>query len=272
MSVLSVLAFRMVTRSGPTECRRIWRALTRRDSPATETRVPAGPSKSAKRRARKKTLRDSMRAENGATTEGDLDLRPYDLVAHESRRSAKDFFQRSLMAAFLLKCLQRVGFFEKPARDDGTFAGRVDPLRPKGLQIARAFTFQSSRPRRRSRWVPCCSSIFSCCSSTRTRCSRPGAERSIGFAAADPSTSGWPSIRRSLVSITIAIRRYLGKQSNGIFRPDWKREENCPQVLCRSMHRYSSDAHPPPGRRGCRELRTDIHQAKLAGATENSGR
>ncbi|CAK9832011.1 SET and MYND domain-containing protein 4 [Anthophora retusa] len=118
MSVLSMLALRMVTQNGPTECLKIWRALNCRvddsSNPPTNHRL----SKSAKRRERKKKLRDSkcegkgIESDANGVKEGEkVDLRPYDLVMHEKRRTAADFFQRSLMAVFLLKCLQRVGFF-----------------------------------------------------------------------------------------------------------------------------------------------------------------
>ncbi|KYQ47104.1 SET and MYND domain-containing protein 4 [Trachymyrmex zeteki] len=53
--------------------------------------------------------------------EGDdesVDVAPYNLVTHADRRTSKDFLERSLMAAFLLKCLQRVGFFANPTPDD----------------------------------------------------------------------------------------------------------------------------------------------------------
>ncbi|XP_046145989.1 SET and MYND domain-containing protein 4-like isoform X1 [Osmia bicornis bicornis] len=122
MSVLSMLALRMVTQNGPNKCTEIRHALTGRTSnegedgnarSSTETK----PSKSAKRRSRKKKWRDSQRREK---LEEEIDLRAYDLVAHEKQRSAKDFFERSLMAAFLLRCLQRVGFFEKPTKDEET--------------------------------------------------------------------------------------------------------------------------------------------------------
>ncbi|KOC68811.1 SET and MYND domain-containing protein 4 [Habropoda laboriosa] len=88
MSVLSMLALRMVTQIGPTNCFKIWRALN--------------------------SQADSVQRE--------IDLRPYDLVMHQKRRTADDFFERSLMAVFLLKCLQRVGFFEQAATttDDET--------------------------------------------------------------------------------------------------------------------------------------------------------
>ncbi|XP_017798296.1 PREDICTED: SET and MYND domain-containing protein 4-like [Habropoda laboriosa] len=132
MSVLSMLALRMVTQIGPTNCFKIWRALnSQADSVQRESSArsnsPSKLSKSAKRRERKKKLRDSKREgnriETGESNEDEqVDLRPYDLVMHQKRRTADDFFERSLMAVFLLKCLQRVGFFEQAATttDDET--------------------------------------------------------------------------------------------------------------------------------------------------------
>ncbi|XP_076640462.1 protein-lysine N-methyltransferase SMYD4 isoform X1 [Colletes latitarsis] len=131
MSALSTLALRMVTQNGPTVCYDISRALNRRslddkfEEAATpfsfadldETKANLKPSKSAKRRIRKKKLRDSKYRDT-TTEETRVDLRAYDLVTHQNERTAKDFFERSLMAAFLLKCLQRVEFFENPSKDD----------------------------------------------------------------------------------------------------------------------------------------------------------
>lgn len=134
MSVLSMLALRMTTQSGLNGCIEICRALSSNEKEQVarpSTQAQAKLSKSAKRRSRRKKLRDSRReqpveevpggAEREKLVEEDaIDLRVYDLVTHEKHRTAKDFFERSLMAAFLLKCLQRVGFFETATRDGGT--------------------------------------------------------------------------------------------------------------------------------------------------------
>ncbi|KYM81841.1 SET and MYND domain-containing protein 4 [Atta colombica] len=71
MSVLSMVALRMVTQEGPRKC-----------------------------------------------DDESVDVAPYNLVTHADKRTSKDFLERSLMAAFLLKCLQRVGFFANPSPDD----------------------------------------------------------------------------------------------------------------------------------------------------------
>ncbi|XP_060822730.1 SET and MYND domain-containing protein 4-like isoform X2 [Bombus pascuorum] len=134
MSVLSMLALRMITQSGLAGCVEICRALScneKEQDARPSTQAQAKLSKSAKRRSRRKKLRDSRREQpaeqvSGGTereklVEGDaVDLRVYDLVTHEKHRTAKDFFERSLMAAFLLKCLQRAGFFETATRDGET--------------------------------------------------------------------------------------------------------------------------------------------------------
>lgn len=131
MSVLSTLALRMVTQNGLEKCFKICRLLNQRNSEKNGERETEAasekPSKSAKRRMRRKKLRESKYGENpgsektfGDEEEDKIDLRAYDLVMHEKQRIPKDFFERSLMAAFLLKCLQRVGFFESPSKDDGT--------------------------------------------------------------------------------------------------------------------------------------------------------
>ncbi|XP_054002279.1 SET and MYND domain-containing protein 4-like isoform X2 [Hylaeus anthracinus] len=134
MSALSMLALRMVTGNGPSKCAEIYESLRRgnRESEGAaksslndraETEPWTKPSRSAKRRIRKKKLRDSRYRDREATEieeqrESRVDLRAYDLVSHENERTPTDLFERSLMAAFLLKCLQRVEFFEKPAKDD----------------------------------------------------------------------------------------------------------------------------------------------------------
>lgn len=162
MSVLSMLALRMATQVGPAGCLRIHRALNRQDSAAdgeeiaessTITTTAEKLSKSAKRRSRRKKLRDSRRAKGEETVEEEhreikgeegekmaenVDLRVYDLVTHEKRRTAKDFFERSLMAAFLFKCLQKVGFFDNPSSNEETPNDReiaVASLLLKHLQL-----------------------------------------------------------------------------------------------------------------------------------------
>lgn len=147
MSVLSMLALRMATQIGAAGCLRVHRALNRQDpvvdgeeaaesSTITTTTSEGKLSKSAKRRSRRKKLRDSRRTKEGepVTKRGEIkgeegggeermvesvDLRVYGLVMHEKRRAAKDFFERSLMAAFLFKCLQKVGFFDDPSSNEG---------------------------------------------------------------------------------------------------------------------------------------------------------
>ncbi|XP_026667939.1 SET and MYND domain-containing protein 4-like isoform X2 [Ceratina calcarata] len=122
MSVLSMLALRMATQCQVDKCLKIsnalnpCKALKNEDQSLCQSKL----SKSAKRRSRKKKLQESRREQdqNEKVEEDEIDMKVYDLVSHEKRRTAADFFERSLMAAFLLKCLQRVGFFESPTRDD----------------------------------------------------------------------------------------------------------------------------------------------------------
>ncbi|XP_076278522.1 protein-lysine N-methyltransferase SMYD4 isoform X2 [Lasioglossum baleicum] len=165
MSALSMLALRMITQAGPIECENIWRALRARDADGvdedasakqwfdgyvetqkteTESNSCAKLSKSAKRRNRRKMLRDSKYQKEKANTETEeadndrqrcVDLRAYELVMHESKRTARDFFERSLMAAFLLKCLQTAGFFgisSEPDRETERNRSTV----PTGPEIA----------------------------------------------------------------------------------------------------------------------------------------
>ncbi|XP_018405410.1 PREDICTED: SET and MYND domain-containing protein 4-like [Cyphomyrmex costatus] len=148
MSVLSMVALRMVTQEGPQKCLKIYEKLKKNDvakvtvllaaaSTTTPTATPdtydmksPASSKSAKRRIRRRKLKESRREEitemmeekgTKESCEGDdenVDVAPYNLVTHADKRTSKDFLERSLMAAFLLKCLQRVGFFANPTPDD----------------------------------------------------------------------------------------------------------------------------------------------------------
>ncbi|XP_076239084.1 protein-lysine N-methyltransferase SMYD4 [Calliopsis andreniformis] len=135
MSVLSTLALRMATQNGLGKCLKICQALSQRKVnkneeimeafPGTEAETEAKLSKSAKRRMRRKKLRESKYGETldseklqGNLEEDRIDLRAYELVTHEKQRTDIDFLERSLMAAFLLKCLQIVGFFENPSKDN----------------------------------------------------------------------------------------------------------------------------------------------------------
>lgn len=147
MSVLSMVALRMVTQEGPRKCLKIYEELkknvvgkaatplagTSTTTTAANTRGAEPPvsSKSAKRRIRRRKLKESRRGEEITGTEetgtkepresDDENVARYNLVTHADRRTSKDFLERSLMAAFLLKCLQRVGFFARPTPDDGTY-------------------------------------------------------------------------------------------------------------------------------------------------------
>lgn len=144
MSVLSTLALRMVTQEGYENSRRICEKLKKQKFLSTETNARAvrenendgekvknigedgSLSKSAKRRLRKKKLKENTLHrercnEDMETTkdEGKVDMRAYDLVTLAGRRSAKDFFERTLMALFLLKGLQRVRFFNNIEKSNG---------------------------------------------------------------------------------------------------------------------------------------------------------
>lgn len=149
MSVLSMVALRMVTQEGLSKCLRIYDELKNRGSNAGERITVVSTtssmsathdgkpttSKSARRRIRRRKLRESRQDDavtmvqdtkksrenegENAVDETATGLR--DLVTHADKRIAKDFLERSLMAAFLLKCLQRVGFFANPSGDDGTY-------------------------------------------------------------------------------------------------------------------------------------------------------
>lgn len=160
MSVLSMVAFRMVTQEGLRKCLKIYEELKNSGSEKvatstttmtmtmmttttmTATMIPdthdaksPANSRSAKRRLRRRKLQESRRSEGkieekkeeGEDTKeshesdnDNVDMTAYNLVTHANKRTKKDFLERSLMAAFLLRCLQRVGFFAHPTSDDGT--------------------------------------------------------------------------------------------------------------------------------------------------------
>lgn len=155
MSVLSTVAFRMVTQEGPRKCLKIYEELKKSGgekvatslTTSTTTTIPdmrdaksSTNSRSARRRIRRRKLQESRRGEiemrrgGGQDTKesresgnddddnhDNVDMAPYNLVTHANKRTGRDFLERSLMAVFLLRCLQRVGFFAHPTPDDGTY-------------------------------------------------------------------------------------------------------------------------------------------------------
>ena len=142
MSVLSTLALRMVTQEGPERCRKICEKLRKLkgssnignvvDEDDSGTRGDDGNrSKSAKRRLRKKKLKENSSQANGSEcdtktagqveSEGEVDMRAYDLVCLAEKRAPNDFFERTLMAVFILKGLQTVQFFQNSSKLDGEY-------------------------------------------------------------------------------------------------------------------------------------------------------
>ncbi|XP_050453383.1 SET and MYND domain-containing protein 4 isoform X2 [Cataglyphis hispanica] len=154
MSVLSMVAFRMVTQEGLRKCLKIYEELEKADDEkaatsltTTTTTIPdthdaksSANSRSARRRIRRRKLKECRRREGGIEMRGregqdtkgsresghdhddddddNVDMAAYNLVTHANKRTGSDFLERSLMAAFLLRCLQRVGFFAHPTPDD----------------------------------------------------------------------------------------------------------------------------------------------------------
>lgn len=45
----------------------------------------------------------------------------YSLCTNDKKRSAEDFLQRTLMAAFLLRCLQKSGYFGENRNDSSKY-------------------------------------------------------------------------------------------------------------------------------------------------------
>lgn len=148
MSVLTTLAFRMVSQEGLEKCLRMHEKINTRDaeniSTAAKVEELTKMSKSAKRRLRKKKLKESTQnvsEEDSPSNEIDknsLDVRAYDLVTLSSKRTAQDFLERTIMASFLLKCLQCVGFFKNPSKQDEPPSDeetKVGSLLLKNLQV-----------------------------------------------------------------------------------------------------------------------------------------
>ncbi|XP_066587691.1 SET and MYND domain-containing protein 4-like [Prorops nasuta] len=150
MSILSALALRMVTQEGLKNSMKIHALVSKRSEAVESTGDSVSSiqeaeklSKSAKRRLRKKKLNESKTTKPGedsasGNSTDKIDVRVYDLVMHHEKRSSKDFLERSLMAAFLLKCLQRVHFFENTTLDTevpGEEEIAVGSLLLKNLQL-----------------------------------------------------------------------------------------------------------------------------------------
>lgn len=93
--------------------------------------------------------KDTKEAREGDEDES-VNVTSCNLVTHADRRTSKDFLERSLMAAFLLKCLQRVGFFACPTPDDGTYHRPIyTRVTYAGLFLAGAvFNFRDNLPSR----------------------------------------------------------------------------------------------------------------------------
>lgn len=167
MSVLSMVAFRMVTQEGLRKCLKIYEKLEKSDGEKTATPLTTSSttsethdakssanSRSARRRVRRRKLQESRRGESKIESKGkeegedtkesresdddNVDMTAYNLVTHANKRTEKDFLERTLMAAFLLRCLQRVGFFARPTLDDevpGTEEIIVAALLLRNLQL-----------------------------------------------------------------------------------------------------------------------------------------
>ncbi|XP_044007508.1 SET and MYND domain-containing protein DDB_G0273589-like [Aphidius gifuensis] len=119
MSILSILALRMVTERGLDYCKKMYEKFENTDNLSNNDKkdeTEKSMSESMKHRIRKKNLNESVTANEHDTSNIlnqiiEYDSTPYNLVTHDSSRSAFDFFERTLMAAFLLRCLQTVDFF-----------------------------------------------------------------------------------------------------------------------------------------------------------------
>ncbi|CAG5104236.1 Similar to Smyd4: SET and MYND domain-containing protein 4 (Mus musculus) [Cotesia congregata] len=134
MSILSMLALRMVTQVGLQGCLQLFQRVCEKDSAVNNVnseKCQGNLSKSSKRRLRKKKLKESsqqaspdnhfsVKTEKEFSKRENVDDRAYDLVTLDSKRTNLDFFERTLMAIFLVKCLQRVEFLENTSQDSPT--------------------------------------------------------------------------------------------------------------------------------------------------------
>ncbi|XP_057318768.1 SET and MYND domain-containing protein DDB_G0273589 [Microplitis mediator] len=127
MSILSMLALRMVTQVGLQGCLRLYQRINEKDNNNNLSKSQVSMSKSSKRRLRKKKLKEnySSSTSNSVSMDkedlnNDVDDRAYDLVTLKSKRSNIDFFERTLMAIFIIKCLQQVHFFKNISHDSPT--------------------------------------------------------------------------------------------------------------------------------------------------------
>ncbi|XP_044577673.1 SET and MYND domain-containing protein 4-like isoform X2 [Cotesia glomerata] len=133
MSILSMLTLRMVTQVGLQGCLQLFQRVCEKDSAVNNVnseKCQSNLSKSSKRRLRKKKLKESsqqaspdhfsVKSEEEFNKRENVDDRAYDLVTLDSKRTNLDFFERTLMAIFLVKCLQRVDFLENTSQDSPT--------------------------------------------------------------------------------------------------------------------------------------------------------
>ncbi|XP_012540829.2 uncharacterized protein LOC105839217 isoform X2 [Monomorium pharaonis] len=268
MSVLSMVALRMVTQEGPRKCLKIYEKLkknavekaapplaaTTTTSTATTTGTATPDthdmkspvcSKSARRRIRRRKLKESRRDEEitkmteengtkeiceGGDDERHVDVAPYGLVTHADRRTSKDFLERSLMAAFLLKCLQRVGFFACPTPDDGR------------------------SPRRRG-----------------DHRGRPAAEEPAAAPIQRPRILRDAGERGASISRQPTSLPRRGDLSHG--RPFQSRLlSRGDEILRRPTYRNKGDTRSAARRRYCRKLWTDIHEEDPRRPSKDTGR
>lgn len=129
MSILSMLALRMVTQVGLQGCLQLFQRVCEKNAVnnVNSEKCQGNLSKSSKRRLRKKKLKESsqqaspdthfsVKTEEEFSKRENVDDRAYDLVTLDSKRTNLDFFERTLMAIFLVKCLQRVDFLENTSQ------------------------------------------------------------------------------------------------------------------------------------------------------------
>ncbi|KAI4473703.1 hypothetical protein M0804_015218 [Polistes exclamans] len=136
MSSLSYLAFRAITQEGLDNCLKIYDAINKKDKTNEQNddnnkENEEKLSRSARRRRKLKNklltktqtsdtsnLSDNLASISLKEKESPIDTRLYELVNHNSERKSSDFFERTLMTAFLLKCLQRIHFFKTTSPDN----------------------------------------------------------------------------------------------------------------------------------------------------------
>ncbi|XP_043499785.1 SET and MYND domain-containing protein 4-like [Polistes fuscatus] len=131
MTYCSMLVLRSITQEGLDNCLKIYDAINKNKNDNDDEENEQKLSRSARRRRRLKkkftetsetsgtsNLNDNLASMSLKEKESPIDTTLYELVNHSSERESYDFFERTLMATLILKCLQRINFFRTTSADN----------------------------------------------------------------------------------------------------------------------------------------------------------